>query len=73
MDEHDEGSIGVEEEVDEVVPHREGGRQVCKSEAHSRPVKEKAGGHTLLQATYTGVRTTVLGDIFFLLFLAETK
>ena len=43
VDEHDEGSIGVEEEVDEVVPHRVGGRQVCKSEAHSVPVKEKAG------------------------------
>ena len=29
--------------------------------------------HPLLQATYTGVRTTVLGNIFFLPFLAETK
>ena len=28
--------------------------------------------HTLLTGFYTGVRTTVLGDISFLLFLAET-
>ena len=31
------------------------------------------GAHPFLQATYTGVRTTVLVNIFFLSFLAETK
>ena len=30
-------------------------------------------GHPLLQATYTGVRTTVLWNIFFPSFLAKTK
>ena len=39
VNEHNEGPAGVEEEVDEVVPQREGVRQVCQSEAHSRPVK----------------------------------
>ena len=29
--------------------------------------------HPLPETTYTGVRTTVLGDMFFLSFLAETK
>ena len=39
VDEHNEGSARVEEEVDEVVPQREGGSQVRKCEAHSRPIK----------------------------------
>ena len=33
----------------------------------------RAAGHPLLQATYTGVRTTVPGNIFFPSFLAKTK
>ena len=42
--------------------------EVDDGEKHAR-----MRGHPLPQATYTGVRTTVLGNMFFPSFLAKTK
>ena len=39
VDEHNESSARVQEEVDEVVLQGERRRQVCQCEAHSRPIK----------------------------------